>query len=165
MNPLRLDTHDIRLGPRGKLFQSAELQGDLNERLETLGGLLRVLLGVLAVLFDVQPDGSTLTSSSTQSEDDPAAILEFDVETLVLGDGVVDGVGVAKVTGLLDLEGGLASGSAQLGSDKGRFGKGFSKSVHDLVSTGLDLLVIVPEDVRFGLLSNFALSINKPDET
>lgn len=142
--PASSHTHDGRLLSSGQRFQSADLQRHLDQGLESLGGLHRVLFRVLAVLFHVEPDGGALASRPAQSEDDPAAVLELDVQALVLRHRVVDRVGVAKVAGLLDLEGGRARGRAQVGADERLVGKEVSEGVHDLVGTGLDLLVVVP---------------------
>lgn len=137
-------TYDGRLLPAGQGLQPADLQGDLDQGLQALGSLHGVFLRVLAVLFHVQPDGRSLRSSPTEPEDDPAPILELDVQSLVLRDRVIDRVGVAEVAGLLDLEGGLGRGGGEVGTDKVLFGEKVSEGVHDLVGTGLDLLVVVP---------------------
>lgn len=142
--PASSHTHDGRLLSSGQRFQSADLQSHLDQGLESLGSLHRVLFRVLAVFFHVEPDGGALASRPAQSEDDPAPVLELDVQALVLRDRMVDRVGVAEITGLLDLEGGRARGSAQVGSDERLVGKEVSEGVHDLVGTGLDLLVVVP---------------------
>lgn len=90
--------------PLGQLGQLAQLERDLDQGLQSLGGRPGVLLRVVAVLFNVHSDGGALRSGTGQSEDDSTAVGKLDVQTLVLGDGTVDRVRVREVVGFLDGE-------------------------------------------------------------
>lgn len=90
-----------------ELFELGERKRDLNERLESDLCVLVELARVLGVLLNIQPDGRSTRTGSRETEDNAGAVLEADIETLLLGDGTVDRVGVGKVVSLGDLEGGV----------------------------------------------------------
>lgn len=142
--------------PLGQLGQLAQLERNLDQGLQTLGGRPGVLVRVVAVLFDVHSDGGALGTGTRESEDDSAAVGELDVQSLVLGDGSVDRVGVGEVVGFLDGEADVGRGGLQGGSDKGRVGELLSEVVHHFLGSGFDLLVVVSgEEVSAVLLVVF----------
>jgi hypothetical protein len=90
------------------------------------------------VLLDVQPDGGTRRTGSRETNDKSASILELDVQSLVLGHAVIDGVGVLKVTGLRDLAARNLAADERALSDL--ISKRLSKSLSSLRG---DVLVVV----------------------
>ena len=78
---LRAHCDDIGLVPLGELLQLADGQRHLDQRLEAILGIHRVLRFVFAVFLDVKPDSRTRRSSTGQTEDDPGAVCELDVQT------------------------------------------------------------------------------------
>jgi hypothetical protein len=55
------------------------------------------------MLLNVQPDGSARAASTRQANDNSVSIVEFDIQTLVLGFAAINGIGVREVSGIRDL--------------------------------------------------------------
>lgn len=140
------ETHsdDGGLLAAGVLDQLARLERNLDQRLEALLSVALVLGLVLAVLLDVQTDRRALAAGAGETDDEPRAVLERDVQALVLAHGVVDRVGVGKVASLGDLERGRGRGGRERGADKVGRGKRRLELLDDLGrGVRLDLLVVV----------------------
>jgi hypothetical protein len=93
---------DIRLGTANELLQLEEIGGELDVVLEVVLCVHVVCLLVGIVLLNVQTDGGAAGTGTRQTDNDSAAVVELDVDTLVLADAAVK-VGVAEVVGLDDL--------------------------------------------------------------
>jgi hypothetical protein len=110
---------DIRLDTADELLQLEEVGGELDVVLEVLLGVKAELAGVGLVLLDVQTDGGAAGTGAGETDDDAAAVVELDVDALVLADAAVE-VGVGEVVGLDDLAAsdGGADELALLGADE-----------------------------------------------
>jgi len=122
----------------GVLDELGEAQRNVDEGLEPLLRVRLVLLLILRVLLNIQPDRRALRTGSGESDNEARAVGEGNVETLVLRDGVVDRVGVGEVSGLGDGEG------TESGVDEGGGGEG-GLELLDHLRGGfrVDFLVIV----------------------
>jgi len=130
---------DIRLGTANELLQLEEVGGELDIVLEVVLCVHLVCLLIGIVLLNIQTDGGTARASTRQTDNNSAAIVKLDVDTLVLADTTVK-VGVAEVVGLDDLAAGDGGTDklALLGGDELLHVGG-----HLLGTLGLTALVIV----------------------
>jgi hypothetical protein len=110
---------DVRLDAANELLQLEEVGGELDVVLEVLLSIKAELARVGLVLLDVQTDGGAAGTGAGETDDDAAAVVELDVDALVLADAAVE-VGVGEVIGLDNLAAsdGGADEFALLGADE-----------------------------------------------
>lgn len=110
---------DIRLSAANELLQLEEVGGELDVVLEVVLGVEAVGARVGGVLLDVEADGGAGGAGAGQADDDAGAVVELDVDALVLADAAVE-VGVGEVAGVEDLAAadGGADELAALGADE-----------------------------------------------
>lgn len=133
---------DIRLGTANELLQLEEVGGELDVVLEVVLCVHLVCLLVGIVLLNVQTDGGAAGSGTRQTDNDSAAVVELDVDTLVLADAAIK-IGVAEVVGLEDLAArdGGSDELVLLGGDELLHVSG-----HLLSTLGLTALVVVTSE-------------------
>ena len=90
---------DIRFRPTNVLLEPQQFHGEVDVILEVILGVKLELGRVTLVLFDVQPDRSAAATGAGQTDDDSAAVVKGDVESLVLADAAVE-ICVGEIIGL-----------------------------------------------------------------
>lgn len=81
------------------LLELQQIRGKRDVRLQEVLRIHAISLWVGAVLFNIQADGSTAAARARESEDNAAAVIEFDVKTLVFADTTIE-IGIFEVTGV-----------------------------------------------------------------
>lgn len=132
---------DIRLLTANILLELEQRQGKGNVVSQVLLSIEAELGLVALIALDVQTDGGSAAAGTRQTNDNAAAIVELDVQALVLGDTAVE-VSVGEVTGINDLAGGDGrADEAVTVCDKIR------QSGDDLVGTvAVDILIIIARE-------------------
>jgi len=134
-----------------KSDQVTNLQRNIDQAFQALGGRHRVLALVVRVLLDVQSHSRTLASCAAQTEDDARTVTELHDLALVLRHAVVHRVCVIEVRGCRDSE--RLGPRSKLLADQGTLGNVFVKRGDELVSTlGGDFLIIVAREERAAVL-------------
>lgn len=130
---------DIRLLTANVLLELKQLQSQSHVVLQVLVRGEAELAGIALVLLNVQTDRGAAAASSRQTDDDAAAVVELDVQTLVLGHAAVQ-VGVGEVADVDDLAAG-----------HGRANEGVlvvdllrQRGDHLVSAVAVDVLVVVP---------------------
>lgn len=143
---LSLPTTDctLRLDVRGVtaniLLELEKLGGELDLVLEEVLGVEFVRGWILAVLLDVEADGSARGAGARKTDDDAAAAREARVQALARRDGAVE-VRVREVAGIGD------GAVADLGADEARVGDEVLEGADDLVgAVRVDVLVVVARE-------------------
>ena len=127
---------DIRLLTTNMGLELEQLQSQSNVLAEVVLGTQTKLGAVALVALNVQTDSSTTATSTGQTDNNAAAVVELDVQTLVLGHTAVQ-VSVGEVTSVGDLAAVDGGASSTLGNDLG-------ESLDDLVgAVAVDVLVVV----------------------
>lgn len=139
---------DGGLFPSEVLSQLAELEGNLDQALESILGIPHQLLLVrlrLKIPFNVHSDGSALTSGAGQPPDDTGPVFESNDLSLVLADASIDRVSVVEVIGFRDLEAGTGRFGLKLSADESTVVNCLLEFVNELLSGGrINFLVVVP---------------------
>jgi hypothetical protein len=81
---------DIWLGAANVLLQLQKVRRELDVVLEVILRVKVVCGFVASVLLDVQADGGAAAASTRETNDDAAAIVELDVDTLLLADAAIE---------------------------------------------------------------------------
>lgn len=91
---------DGRFIPSKEFFQLADFKRNFDQALKTFGSRLAEgsSTGIRCnIALDIHAHSSSLTAGSTQPEDHARTITKSDDLSLVLGDGVVDGILVFEI--------------------------------------------------------------------